>query len=460
LHPCKNMEVWVQPRSMAWAFALTSQRSHWIWANDEEWWSACYHGAAWMQLPSTDGGSGTGNGGNQPLLRTLLREAALCGCIAVETLGTMVVLRPRCGALCWAAAPCVASTLLVVSCYPWLPCQADVVLVEMMRLMQSVSKFAVYFQATWIVAVGLLLRREDMAALCCANAVAGTGALRALEVGALATLTALVAGHLWAVTARCRVASPLFAVPAAEVVSEDPTARSRPLYCGSLGLVEGSYAPTSVCDWEEFGRTHPDLSWRDLYGLRRCGELLAAREAHLLSHLDALQVRINEAELDVRNAVRPPPVARSLRGRLGWLPGLLAAMLLAATVQCWSSSHHRCGRPARASLLDALGPLEVLLWVPLFARVGRGLCSALFAVGGQRFDGEVVALRQQAYRLHQSLAEAQWMLSRLETRLAGLGARHSSHRSKSPVASGAARTLLFSWLGSLSALLLLLPHGQ
>merc|ERR1719506_729043 len=113
-----------------------------------------------MRLPENPN---TGCGHGRSSYRLLLTEALLCASMAVETLGTMVILPPKCAGPGWVAAPCVALTALVVSCAPWLPRQSDLVLMDMLQLMRIVSRFAVYFQAVWIVALGLLIQREDMA---------------------------------------------------------------------------------------------------------------------------------------------------------------------------------------------------------------------------------------------------------------------------------------------------------
>jgi len=399
----------------AWPFALASQRNHHLWVQDEEWWEACYRSAGWMRLPANPKLPGGRRARTEGRPRHLLREAALWAAVMAETLRMMVVLRPKCAAPCWVAAPCVASTLLVVSCSPWLAKQGDLVLVEMAQLTRVVSRFAIYFQAVWIVALGLLLRPEELA-LCALPE--GNAALRALELGALAVLYIVVAGHLWEATARCRAASPLYAVPAEDVMP-DPAFRSRPLYCGSLGLVEGSYAPTRMCDWDELPGGQGQLRWRERYTLRRCAELLAARESHLLSHLDALHSRLAEAELEVHSpgrCARPAPPSR-----LGKLLGLLAVAACAAAAQGWCSSC--CARA-----MDSGGSLfEAVLWASLLVRVSHDWYSlmlrsaAAWEAAGHTAYAEVVALRQQASALHSSLAEAQWLLWRLEARLEGLG---------------------------------------
>jgi len=211
-----------------WPFALINKKCHTLWVSDEEWWEACYRGASWMRLPKnpqlTNGYTEVSS------TRCLLKEAMLWASVMVETLGMWVILPPRCATPAWAAAPCVASTLLMVSCAPWLPRQSDIVLVEMRQMLRIVSRFAIYFQALWVIVLHTLLQPEDM--VMCALPKESLF-LQALEAAAAAALYTIVVGQLWVVTARCRAASPLYAVPAEDVVA-DASVRSRPLYCGSL----------------------------------------------------------------------------------------------------------------------------------------------------------------------------------------------------------------------------------
>jgi len=427
----------------AWPFAIANQRTRDVWVHDEEWWRACYHGASWMrlptypQLPFCAGSRGAQPppprpGGAGVTLRQLLREATLWASMMAQTLGTVVMLRPKCAAPSWAMAPCVASTLLVASCAAWLPRQSDMVLVEMFRLLRIVGKFAVYFQAIWIAAAGLLVSPDELAL--CALPKDAWIPLRSLEVGAVMVLYVMVAGHLWAVAARCRAASPLYAVSAEDFVMQPPL-RSRPLYCGTLGLVEGTYAPTAMCDWEELAGT-PEVRWRDCFAIRHCAEVLAAREAHLLSYLDALRLRIDEAEME----------AHSSTSSSSWLPGgcagagtahpsafgpwrklggLLAipALLLCVVVGrvCASTLHvHQIARPGPR------GIVELTLWAALLLRVGHGWYSimahsvAAWTAAGREAYSEAAELRQRLCTVHRSLAEAQWLIRRVEDRLTDL----------------------------------------
>eukprot|EP00439_Symbiodinium_sp_Y106_P074144 s907_g14.t1 len=179
-----------------WPFAVTSRGLYQLWSQDEEWWEACYRGAAWHRLPVRLA---------PPSINRLMKEAMLLASMMAETFGMMVLLQNSSTATSWAAAPCIASSLLVVSCSPWLPRQSDLVLVEMSRLLSLVSKFAVYVQ--------------DGEGL--------TGAFFYLETASLVALCTLVTYQLLAVVARCRAASPLYAVPAEEVVTEHASHRSK-----------------------------------------------------------------------------------------------------------------------------------------------------------------------------------------------------------------------------------------
>jgi len=280
-----------------------------------------------------------------------------------------------------------------------------------------------------------------------------------------------VVSHLWAVTARCRVASPLYAAPAADVVS-DPPLRSKPLYCGILGLVEGCYAPTRMCAWEDLSGV--GLRWRDRHALRSCGELLAAREARLLSCIDALQLRLSEAELEVHDSTHPSH--RGLSRKLHSMLGLLAAALCMVVARGWRSSHYEAR--AMSSVVEedndvasvgSGGCLEAFFWALLLVRVGHGWYSIMvqsvvaWEVAGRAAYVEVAAMRQQACMLQRQLAETQWMLSRLEVQLENLGVAVNRGRRNDALADGgrqsgppgAMRVLILGWLASVCVLALL-----
>lgn len=436
----------------AWPIALTNHKSHYLWVHDEEWWEACYRDAGWMRLPANPQLKGDGSGMPRqcpPGPRQLLREAALWASMMVQTLGMVAMLQPKCATPCWAVAPCVASTLLVVSCAPWLPRQSDMVLVELLRLLRIVSKFAIYFQAVWIAVVLLLLRPEEIAL--CAPQKGASLPLRALELGALTVLYVIVAGHLWAVTSRCRAASPLYAVPAQDVVGDVPQ-RSRPLYCGTLGLVEGSYAPTRLCDWEELAAVS-QFRWRDRYALRRCAELLAAREAHLLSYLEALHLRISEAELEAEGTASQRGSARKPGGAVA----ALLALVLFVAVGCSRDFSPRAHAIAWGD--PGSGIFDAVLWAALVVRVGHGWFSivacgvAAWEAAGHDAYAEAAALRQRVCGVHRSLAEVQRLLCRLEVQLADLGAEAPRKRGlgnalRAPSADqlSSLRALVIGWL--------------
>jgi len=425
----------------AWPFALANQKTHDLWVNDNDWWEGCYGRTGWMRLPSKAKLPGAAAVGGSS--RQLLREAMLWASVMAEALGTMAVLPPRCATASWVAAPCVASTLLVVSCAPWLPRHSNLVVVEMLQLMRSVSRFAIYFQAIWVVVMAFLLQPADLAI--CALPKDHI-LLCLLEAGAMAVLYAMVAGHLWAATMRCRAASPLYAVPAEDVVSDTPL-RNRPLYCGNLGLVEGSHAPTRICDWEDV----PNMRWHDRYTLRRCAESLAAREARLLSHLDALDLRITEAELEVHGAPSAAPPGATVNGIL-----LSVAVTLGVVVM--HSRRSSC-YPHTISSVDVTGAIfETMLWASIALRAGQ--CwyasathrASAWASYGCTPHAEAAALRQQACTLHRSLAETQWTICRLEVQLERLGI--AVQRRCVPQMHGVSsmKALLLCWLGPVFAL--------
>lgn len=456
--------------SEAWPFALASQEHYFLWVCDEEWWETCYHRTNWMRLPAHPKRM---FGGPRSSSRVLLTEAMLWASMAMETLGTMVILPPKCAGSGWAAAPCVAVTLLVVSCAPWLPRQSDVVLVEMLQLIRMISRFAIYFQVIWLVVIGLLLAPEEIA-LCALAKDSPT--LLGLQAAALVVLYVMVASHLWVTTTRCRVASPLYAVRAEDVVSDVPL-RSRPLYCGStgphgagLGLVEGSHAPTRMCDWED--PAVASLRWRDRLALRHCAESLASREAHLLSNLDALDVCISEAELEVHGTSHAPRPGSARQRSLNGVLAVLAVALCLLASRGWRPSC--CAQPAAVSSDSCTtGFLESVVWAFLLLRVGHCWYSILvqsaaaWEASGRTAYAEVVTLRQQASTLYRSLAETQWMLSRLEAQLESLGVvlakkeRRADRTAAGEVGEGnvpsplsAMRVIMLGWLGSVVALAL------
>mmetsp|Transcript_46032 Transcript_46032/g.127856 ORF Transcript_46032/g.127856 Transcript_46032/m.127856 type:complete len:603 (-) Transcript_46032:112-1920(-) len=391
----------------AWPFALTSRKSLSLWAHDEEWWKACYRGVGWMRLPRNPKAL------NDLGPRHLLREATLWASVLLEALGMMAILPPKNALTAWTAAPCVA---LMVVCAQWLPRQLDLVIVEMRQLMRFVTRFAMYFQAIWVLVLGLLMQPEDMS-FC--GMPRSSFVLPLLEVTAFATLYVVVAGQLWAIVSRLRAAAPLYAVPAQDMVS-DPPLRSRPLYCGNLGRVEGSHAPTQMCDWEDVAVAPTLLGWRDLCALRRCAESLAAREAHILSHLGALELRIDEAELEMCGRG-----ARSMAnvGRLNGVVASLVLMLCLAVVRRWQPTRWACA----VSSAGLTGGVEAFLMASLLLRVGPGWCCALVQGAtawdstGRALHHEIVALRQQTHSLHRNLAETQWMLRCLERKVQRLG---------------------------------------
>jgi len=399
----------------AWPFAAASRESYFLWVHDEDWWEQCYRRVSWMRLPANPNVRG---GSRHTNVGQLLSEASLWASMAIEALGTMAILPPKCAGPVWVPAPCAALTVFVVSCVPWLPRLSDIVLVEMLQLMRTISKF----QAVWIVVIGLSLRSEDIAP---GEMPKDCMALFLLEACALVVLYLIVVRHLWAVTKRCRVASPLQAVPAADIVSST-TFRSRPLYCGSLGVVEGSHAPTRLCDWDNIC----NVRWRDRFALRRCAESLASREAHLLSHLDALGVRISEAEREECCSLHcaPDSTPRAWFLSQGSLNGVLAVIVMAlcaVAARGWWSS--RFGAHAVWPADSAGNAFKAVLWAALFLRVGRCWYS-IMTDGISAWEAlvriqhvEVSALRQQAHTLHSSLAATQQMLSRLELQLRSLG---------------------------------------
>lgn len=296
--------------------------------------------------------------------------------------------------------------------------------------------------------------------------------LRAVETGALVVLYVLVACRLLAVAARCRAASPLYAVPAEDVVTDGaPRRSSRPLYCGSLGCVAGSYAPTRVCEWEDLclGSTMLSgngLGARDRYVLRRCSELLVAREAHLLSHLDALNLRIEEAEKEAKHSS-----PHDAENQLQQLPGLIAMVLcLAVGASCGLGlSGHRVSSELAGDQRQT-GIIEKVLWAFLLLRLGQSWYKVVVhnlrahQAAGHNDVFEAVELRRQSNILHRHLGQTQQMINSLEDRLQSLGVvvrrrqpiLGQEHSSGNWV-SGAAGTIMISWFGSLCAMVLFWP---
>lgn len=425
------------------ACALTNHHCYSLWLADEDWWAACYKGAQWMRLPPRSGEGELEGRHRGPTPRGLLREALLWGAMLTETLGILVILQPGSTSSVWVATPCVASSLLMLCCSPWLPRQSELVLVEMVQLMRLVGRFAFYFQVVWFVVLVLVLRPSDLAD----TMVKDSSMFRMLEMAAIGVLYTVVIGRLWAVAARCRAASPLYAISAEELVPE-PSHHSRPFYCGKLGNVEGSYAPTQMCNWEELGPR--GVSWRDRYALHRCADVLLAREAHLLSNLDALQVRLREAD-ECFSAC--PWSARRIRSCVSAnrLLGLVAVVLCLCTSRR-ASSFQSSGEVPHLS--NGLNFTEALLWTLLLIRVASGWYIAMRSFQGweatsQASYSEALTLRQQACSLHRCLAETQWMLKRCEARVQALGVGLTARpagRGQDWMLDSALRVLMVSWV--------------
>lgn len=428
----------------AWPFALTNKDTFSLWSKDEEWWAACYQGSNWQKLPVNPHFLRHGQHSlPEPFQssRRLFREAWMLASMMAETFGMLVILEPPV-ATTWAAIPCIASTMLVVSCAPWLPRQSELVLIELCRLISLVSRFIVYFQVSLLL-IGFTSSHSF------GSVSLPEGLLHwTVEATALVVLYGLVLSRLWAVMARCRAASPLYAVQAEDVIQDPlPRTSSAPLYCGSLGRVEGAYAPTLLCTWEELASNACNqlLTARERFTLRHCGELLVAREAHLLSHLDALSVRIEEAEKDEKEA-------SSSSQNSSHPANVLTLMGLVATVLCIVATKHqtshvlellqsRVARHAKSSAVreeatGCLGRCEILLWAFLLLRICSGWYQIVLRKLRKTFDeeqpvSEAVELREQALKLHNNLAETQWMITRFEDRVQSLGI--STHRQRRPL---------------------------
>lgn len=441
-----------------WRLAVANRMTHCLWVSDEDWWNVCYHNVNWLNLPLNPKLKFFRRDGH-PSSRRLLMEAGLWASMAAETLGMMVILPPRCAASSWAAVPCVASTLLLASCSPWLPQQSDMVLIAMLQLMRVIGRFAVYFQFVWIVVIGLLLEPEDLA-LCAlpeGNFVLGT-----LETAGLMLLYGMVVSRLWATTTLCRRASPLYAVPTDAEVAHSSFG-GRTLYCGCRGVVEGSHAPTRMCNWEDLG----ELQYCDRYALRRSAESLTAKEAQLLSCLDALEVRIREAEDETTAHPWPhmPRMGCTPRSILRAMNGALAALVMALCMLMMTEWRSSCKTQHRISSFDSSGSmLGTVLWASVLLRMGRCWYSIVVqsaaawdVQANHTSQLEVADLRRQAITLHRSLAETQRTICHLEVQLSDLGVAVQRTRvswlALSP--SGAVRALALCWLSSVPPLALL-----
>lgn len=430
--------------SKAWPFALVSRAKYSLWLNDEEWWESCYRGVGWMKLPLHPRLNGQTPLGTQHRLG----EAMLWACMAVEAAGTVVVLPPHGGVLAWAITPCVAITLLVASCSPWLPVQSDVVFLEMMRLMRTISRSAICFRALWMIVAGLLLHPGS------ASISGNHVVLRTLEATALTILYYTLASQICAATMQCRVASPLYAVPADDTVPTAPL-QGRPLYCGSLGLVE-VHAPTRVCDWDCLDTGGRKIYWRDRYALHRSAERMTVQEAHLLSRLDALNARIAEADMEMHGSShRPTAIDQSLSNV--FVVVFMTALCMLFVHGCTSS----CGALGTAGSCIS-SAMEVTVWACALVRMGQCWLS----IQGHIIDwwrsavttpcSEVSDLQRQAYELHRSLVRTQWNVCLLEAKLETLGVEvYRPHRFFAYNSLAALRVIMFGWLTSIAALALM-----
>lgn len=470
------------PPEELWPFALTNRQTYFLWANDEEWWEACYRSALWMKIPAHSGhlshrhlfGSGQ---------RCIFSEAVLLACVVIEAMGTLVVLPPNCVASCWVMAPVVASMLLIIAHCPPLPRHPQFVLLSALNLLRLTSKIAVYFQAAWLL-LGNVIFQPQLSVFQSEdgdheypNGVAGP----IFEIIAVTVLYAALAGRLWVVAAWCRAALPLYAVPIEEMIgpgSSSRPANGRPLFCGGSSQcvgedhgggaygpvgVGGSHAPTHMCNWEDLG---VDVSWRDKVTMRRSAEELTAREAHLLSFLDALELRIQEAEVELHGG-------HSRRWLLDTLAGTAAVF---ATAFCmlvsWRWRLLGCRRSG--------GIMEAAFWLSLALRAGRcrqsvvellsTFCGAAsfwrqaactereripqggpFTHTATSPREEVSALRRYARELHIDLAETQRRLWQLEAQLQNIGVvlrRPARSAAVTHMPMLTLRTLLMFWTGT------------
>jgi hypothetical protein len=311
-----------------------------------------------------------------------------------------------------------------------LPDRPDAVLFGVLETLQLAGKCIIYFQAAWVLADSILpppttAGPADVtmrSLLSCYH----SGLLCVLEVVALTTLYVVLANHLCRVSAWCRTAAPLYATPIeAAFPGATPPMAGWPLYCGRQGHgVEGSHAPTRVCDWEDVaGPGIIELRWRERFALRHRAETLAAREARLLSFLDALNVRISETELGIAGSQNRP----SAFARVAF--AVVAAVSIAILVLFggFPSGAARTSLPLAMLHSRAEGYFEKLFLAALLIRVAHSLIlvlARLCAAGvakAQLADAEVVALRQQARALHNGLTETQMALALLEVQLANLG---------------------------------------
>eukprot|EP00929_Paragymnodinium_shiwhaense_P068322 TRINITY_DN34335_c0_g1_i1.p1 TRINITY_DN34335_c0_g1~~TRINITY_DN34335_c0_g1_i1.p1 ORF type:complete len:261 (-),score=35.73 TRINITY_DN34335_c0_g1_i1:23-805(-) len=208
------------------------------------------------------------------------------------------------------------------------------------------------------------------------------------------------------------------------------------LWCGR------SHAPTRMCDWDTLASRPEDegyLRWRDRCAVRRCAESLVAREAHLLSNIDALELRIAEAEAEDGDG--PPGVGNFTRALSACsLPILL--LLFTAVMRRW-----RQGEQDGFTWTTTGSLLEAILWLSVLLRACNCLQAVLQTAGscwawgasnvrcsedGAGFEAD--ALRQQVGILHQGLAETQHLLCRLEDQLDRL--QIHVERCRSPHAGG------------------------
>eukprot|EP00928_Gymnodinium_smaydae_P031085 TRINITY_DN22937_c0_g1_i1.p1 TRINITY_DN22937_c0_g1~~TRINITY_DN22937_c0_g1_i1.p1 ORF type:complete len:692 (+),score=99.21 TRINITY_DN22937_c0_g1_i1:147-2222(+) len=412
-----------------WPFAVCNRYHYSLWMTGcSNWWEDSYLSASWMTLPPNTGR--LGNRGSSSIA-CVLSKAVLVASVAAEAFGSVVVFPPECTLSCWVAAPLVTSTLLVATRGP---SRLDTLLLAVMELVRLASKCGVYFQAVWLLAAYLLPTQDT------ALRAHGSGwgcyrqaALGVLEVLALSGLYVALASRVSMVLAWRRTAEPLYAVPI-EMRDSSPLA-GRPLYCGSLGQgVEGTYAPTRMCDWDDAsdGSGLLSLPWRERFRLRARAEALTAREARLLSFLDALAVRIREAEScgedensGIAAAIRPACRPRQRRRAILACGAALVSLLGAGVA--WRFHLSLCPH--------SVGLIEAAFWLVLFARAAHyylraalpRLLAAWEAYRPPRRrnvgDPELAALRQQAHAHHQCLAETQRQLCHLEARLESLGVR-------------------------------------
>jgi len=185
--------------------------------------------------------------------------------------------------------------------------------------------------------------------------------------------------------------------------------------------------------WEELS----GISTRRRYILRRCGELLVAREAHLLSNLEALQMRIKEAENDTL------PQQEQFSG----FPGLLASALCLLACAHWSFGPVT-GQPC----------LQAAVWLLILSRFGQSWYhEVLRNLPCQSAEDEVWDLRREFCTLHRHLAETQRLITQLEDRVQSLGVVPKRQRTPRGDLAALGVTLL-AWFGCSSTLILLWQH--